>query len=180
MPNVWEDVTGPSLCQGDLLPQCAIPILGPNYGKRAPDEVEDVPLAPTEVIVITQSCDLQPQAGGKSPRAQFVAICPVHTLAAFSARNANYSQPQEREKVRQGRVEGLHMLPSPQNPENNAAALLVVFREIHSLPFAYVSAHADSLGARKRLNSPYLERLSQGFARFFMRVGLPTAIPKFI
>jgi len=29
------------------------------------------------------------------------------------------------------------------------------------------------------LRSPYLEHFSQAFARFFMRVGLPTAIPPF-
>jgi hypothetical protein len=30
-----------------------------------------------------------------------------------------------------------------------------------------------------RLQSPYLEHFSQAFARFFMRVGLPSAVPPF-
>jgi len=29
------------------------------------------------------------------------------------------------------------------------------------------------------LNSPYLEHLSQNFARYFMRVGLPSDLPDF-
>ncbi|MEZ2279409.1 MAG: hypothetical protein ACBR12_21120, partial [Microcoleus sp.] len=35
------------------------------------------------------------------------------------------------------------------------------------------------LNDRWRLKSPYLEHFSQAFARLFMRVGLPSAIPPF-
>ena len=34
-------------------------------------------------------------------------------------------------------------------------------------------------GLRWRLQSPFREHFSQAFARFFMRVGLPAAIPPF-
>jgi hypothetical protein len=57
--------------------------------------------------------------------------------------------------------------------------LVVDFRQIISLPFAYLSRHAEQLGPRWRLQSPYLEHFSQAFARFFMRVGLPSALPPF-
>lgn len=53
------------------------------------------------------------------------------------------------------------------------------FREIHSLPIKYLQAHALKIGNRWRLKSPYLEHFSQAFARFFMRVGLPSAIERF-
>jgi hypothetical protein len=52
-------------------------------------------------------------------------------------------------------------------------------RQIVSLPIAYLRRHAGNLGPRWRLQSPYREHFSQAFARFFMRVGLPTAIPAF-
>jgi hypothetical protein len=39
--------------------------------------------------------------------------------------------------------------------------------------------HAKRLGPRWRLKPPFLEHLSQAFARFFMRVGLPSTIPEF-
>ncbi len=58
-------------------------------------------------------------------------------------------------------------------------ALVVDFRQIYSLPVAYLRRHAGGLGSRWRLQSPYREHFSQAFARFFMRVGLPTAIPSF-
>jgi hypothetical protein len=38
---------------------------------------------------------------------------------------------------------------------------------------------AAALGNRWRLQSPFLEHFSQAFARFFMRVGLPSAVPPF-
>jgi hypothetical protein len=81
--------------------------------------------------------------------------------------------------VLKGRIEGLHLLASPANPENNREALVVDFREIYSLPFGYLLSRAAQLDHRWRLRSPYLEHFSQAFARFFMRVGLPSTIPPF-
>jgi hypothetical protein len=56
---------------------------------------------------------------------------------------------------------------------------IVDFREIYSLPFGYLEKHAANIGSRWRLRSPFLEHFSQIFARFFMRVGLPSSIPEF-
>ena len=47
------------------------------------------------------------------------------------------------------------------------------------LPFSYLTRHAAALGNRHRLQSPFLEHFSQAFARFFMRVGLPSSIPAY-
>jgi hypothetical protein len=57
--------------------------------------------------------------------------------------------------------------------------MTIDFREIYSLPSDYLTDHAISLGTRWRLMSPFLEHFSQAFARFFMRVGLPSTIPEF-
>jgi hypothetical protein len=82
--------------------------------------------------------------------------------------------------VRQGRREGLHLLASPTNPAVSREAVVVNFREIYSLTLGYLERHVAGLGDRWRLQSPYLEHFSQAFARFFMRVGLPAAIPPFV
>ena len=71
------------------------------------------------------------------------------------------------------------MLGSPTQPAVSREAFVVNFREIFSLPIGYLQTHATSLGMRWRLSSPYLEHFSQAFARFFMRVGLPSDIPPF-
>ena len=81
--------------------------------------------------------------------------------------------------VRKGRSPTLHLLASPTEPTDPRAALLVDFRAIYSLPFDYLIRHADQMGARWRLRSPFLEHFSQAFARSFMRVGLPSSVPEF-
>jgi hypothetical protein len=48
------------------------------------------------------------------------------------------------------------------------------------LPYSYLSKHAESLNDRWRLQPPFLEHFSQAFARFFMRIGLPSAIPAYV
>jgi hypothetical protein len=71
------------------------------------------------------------------------------------------------------------MLGCPENPENGRGALVVDFGEIYGLPPAYLKQRARDLGPRWRLASPFLEHFSQAFARYFMRVGLPSSIPDF-
>ena len=53
------------------------------------------------------------------------------------------------------------------------------FGKLLTLRIGHLERHAATLGPRHRLNSPYLEHLSQSFARFFMRVGLPADIPPY-
>jgi len=57
--------------------------------------------------------------------------------------------------------------------------MVVDFRHSYSLPFTLINDISGKLGKRLRLLPPYREHLSQAYARFFMRVGLPIDIPKF-
>jgi hypothetical protein len=166
----WTGVTGEALMQGDYLPRCLVPLFQPDFGRQttAPVAVEE-----RDCVVLTQSCDLE------NDKAAFVALCAVFSLSDFEAVNKQFAQKGAWERVRQGRVEGLHLLASPTEPANNRASFVADFRQIYSLPIAYLRGHADALGPRWRLQSPFLEHLSQSFARFFMRVGLPSAIPAF-
>jgi len=102
-----------------------------------------------------------------------------HSIGRFEEVNPNFKKKGQWEQVRKGRVEGLHLLASPLDPANNRQALVVDFRQIYSLPFSYLTKHAQALGKRHRLQSPFLEHFSQAFARFIMRVGLPSAIPAY-
>jgi len=47
------------------------------------------------------------------------------------------------------------------------------------VPFDFIVDLAKKKGKRLRLLPPYREHLSQAFARFFIRVGLPVDIPQF-
>lgn len=51
--------------------------------------------------------------------------------------------------------------------------------EVYSRPVRYLQRKAAELGPRQRLRLPYLEHVWQGFARFFMRAGLPASIPPY-
>lgn len=172
MTPFWISVSGGALAQGDYLPNCLIPLFHPDFG--ASDAVEDVIVNNDNLIIVTQSCDLA------NAKIGLVALCPIHSLPQFEEVNPRFKKRGEWEAVRKGRIEGLHMLASPTHPENNREALVVNFREIFSLPFGYLTRHAQSLGERWRLQSPFLEHFSQAFARFFMRVGLPSSISPFV
>jgi hypothetical protein len=165
-------IQGPVLAQGDFLSDCLVPSFQPDF-RVAALEPPEIPVAKSDLMIMTQSCDLE---NGKAP---FVALCPIHSLEDFSKFNPRFAKRNERDEVRKGRHEGLHMLPSPINPADNLLALIVDFRQIYSLPVEYLTAHAANCGNRWRLQSPFLEHFSQSFARFFMRVGLPSAIPPF-
>lgn len=171
MNPVWMPYCGSELQQGDLLPGCSVPLVGSDF--RFDDQNGVIDVECRDLIVITQSCDLE------NSKNRLAALCPYSSLAEFEEHSPDFKKKGQWEQVRKGRVEGLHMLASPDNPTNNRSALVVDFREIFSLPIRNLERHADSLGTRQRLQSPYLEHFSQSFARFFMRVGLPAAIPEF-
>ena len=65
--------------------------------------------------------------------------------------------------------------------ENHIREIAIVdFWAVYTVPFGFVEMFADYCGPRLRLQSPYTEHLSQAYARFVMRVGLPSPIPEFV
>lgn len=167
----WVQVSEGALRQGDYLPGCLIPTFGPDFGLSAgPIEVA---ADTADLIVVTQSCDLEQR------KVRLVAACPIFSLAEFEVVNPAFTRKARWNEVLKGRIEGLHLLASPTLPEDNRQALVVDFREIYSLSHEYLADHAARLGPRWRLRPPFLEHFSQAFARFFMRVGLPSTIPEY-
>ena len=83
------------------------------------------------------------------------------------------------EQARRGHFPGLHMLGPCELAGLETDVRLADFRRLFSLPVPFVKQFAAQTGDRSRLLPPYREHLSQAFARFFMRVGLPVDIPKF-
>ena len=171
MESFWVQVADNSLRQGDFLNDCVVPVVPKDFHKNIGDLTE-VPTQLLDLIIITQSCDLV------NEKASMVAMCPVYSLPIFEETNPGF-KGKKWNRVRLGRVEGLHLLASPTAPEENRQALVVDFRQIHSLPIEYLNNHALEQKGRWRLRSPFLEHFSQAFARFFMRVGLPSGVPEF-
>jgi hypothetical protein len=171
--SFWTKVIGKNLAQGDLLPGCLVPQFDSDFGAAGDGAPETLALGEQTLIIVTQSCDLE------NGKVGLVAMCPAHTLEDFEAINPAFKNKDRWENVRKGRVEGLHLLGSLDIPEDNRGSLVVDFGQIFSLPPAYLEKRAEGLGNRQRLDSPYLEHFSQAFARYFMRVGLPSQIPPF-
>jgi hypothetical protein len=124
------------------------------------------------IIVISQSCDLE------QTKVRNVIVAQTYSLDEFETVNPLYEKKGKWNEVVRGRVEALHLLPPTGNSTDARSWILVDFRHIYSLPFGYVERFAEGTGDRWRLQSPYLECLSQAFGRFFMRVALPTDPPK--
>ena len=176
--SFWQVVAAadrePLLAQGDWFPSCPVPTLPDGYPVHGGLAAEaPVRVSRADLIVVTQSCDL---ANAKVTTA---ALCPITPLAECRAAAPQSWSKKVCEQTRRGNQPRFCMLGSPDEPGNPDAALLVDFRQIVALPIEYLNRHAQSLETRRRLRSPYVEHFSQAFARFFMRVGLPTPIPSF-
>lgn len=171
MTSFWTSCQGDQIEQGDYLPSCWVPVVSADFEPQLSEP--EISVGASNLIIVTQSCDLA------NDKIELAALCPMTTLEKWEQLNPEFAKRGVWESVRQGRREGLHMLSAFENAGENRHAFVVDFREIFSLPVTYLRRHADRLGVRWRLQSPFREHFSQAFARFFMRVGLPAAIPPF-
>ncbi len=171
----WFDrIDGDDLEQGDILENC--PVFLPPEDLTLPDP--DKPLnvnfkwEDRDLIVMSQSCDL---AKGR-PKVDDVLLCAVWKRSELT--NTPLAKDDGMEGARQGRFPGFHLLAACGISGFEREVRIVDFRRVYSLPLAFVRNKAMSAN-RIRLLPPYREHLSQSFARFFMRVGLPVDIPSF-
>lgn len=151
--------------QGDLLPNCPVILPPGNLTDILLNVKEGDKLSITsqinfaDLIIMSQSCDL---AHEKIDQVLLCAHFPASSLGK-----------DKREPIRKEQRPALHMLEKCELPGHEFGRQIVDFRHIYTLPKAFVLAFANSLGERVRLQPPYKEHLSQAFARYFMRVGLP-------
>src|SRR5947208_3620989 len=107
----WTEVSGPTIAQGDLLRDCLLPLFVHEPIPSKEPMQQTVKLA--QLMVMTQSCDLENQ------KIEFVALCPINSLTEFEAANPKFAKKGAWENVRKGRIEGLHLLASPDQPDDN-------------------------------------------------------------
>ncbi len=166
----YEVVQGEELEQGDLLMGC--PIINPasDLTFPLPDDYLPVQIEEYDVVVMTQSCDLA------NEKVTDVIVCPHWDLESAGAMNPGIRSKGAIQQVLKGRFARYLMLAGSGDSESRVKVRIVDFGKIFSLPKPYVREFAASGGKRLRLCPPYREHLAQGFARFFMRVGLPQNI----
>lgn len=167
----WFEVVDSSddLLQGDFIKNC--PIMIPP--SEMSDEVVEVRVVEYNVVVMSQSCDLVQR------KLELVLVCPIWPLSEFEKTNPYYENRRGKESLRRGNLPGYHLLNKCEIDGFETDYLVVDFRNVYGVPFDFLMDLVKKRGKRARLLPPYREHLSQSFARFFMRVGLPIDIPSF-
>lgn len=124
-----------------------------------------------DLIVMSQSCDL---VKGREKLDEIV-FCAVWKRSELTD---SLAKVEILEEARKGRLPNVHLIAASTCAGFEREVRIVDFRRVYSLRVQYVRNRAG-LSKRLRLLPPYREHLSQSFARFFMRVGLPIDIPAF-
>lgn len=186
----WYDVVpaAAALSQGDLLFDC--PMLewrddAPDYQSTpgaVPSADPVVAWRRTDVIVLTQACDLEHNKVRTVVLAPHVGIGQYRTAweAWMRARGQNASEKAWKrtcEDIAAGYVWNLSFLDRFDGSARPTDVRVVDFQQVLTAPRTLLEAQLRHAGqVRLRLRPPYVEYLSQSFARFFMRVGLPQPI----
>jgi hypothetical protein len=166
----YEVVEGEKLEQGDLLRACPVVVPALPNGLIEPDVMISAEVLTYDVLVMTQSCDL---ANNKTTE---VILCPHWDLKAAGQIDPLLAFKNSQRAILKGQHYRYTMLAASLETDPSVGIHIVDFGRIFSLPKSFVQQFAAQQGRRLRLLPPYREHLSQSFARFFMRVGLPQDI----
>jgi len=175
MPYPWYEILEEiedNLQQGGFIPNCPILIPPANIQEEKEAEIE---IKEIDSVILSQSCDL---VNGKI---EIVLVCPYYSLTTFLNNLPDDHQgSRARRKVidnlRKGFLPGYHLLNNEDNIEDFTDYQVVDFRNVYGIQFSSLKQIVTNLPSRIRLLPPYREHLSQSFARYFMRVGLPQDI----
>lgn len=168
-----EVINDTSLEQGDIIENCRIIYPGETEYQALLQENPthvDMKYIEYDCIIMSQSCDLE------NDKIKYIILCPITTLQNAMKSFELLKSSSGREQLRQGNIPSYHLLNKFSLKETEDF-YCVSFHNIFSVPKEYLKAHVKNK-KRLRLVSPYKEHLSQSFARYFMRVGLPSGIDK--
>jgi len=177
------------LTQGDLITDC--PLVGWASQQLDLDGgLEDEVLKAAaeavraDVVVMTQACDLE------HGKVENVILCPhvrLHDYRVAWGESMTQRKQNPSEKAWQRHCsdiqDGFHwnltILNEGGDDTLNTEHRIVDFHEVFTVPRTFLEALLLKRGSQRlRLLPPYREHLSQAFARFFMRVGLPVPVSK--
>ena len=165
-----------SITQGDIISKCYIPSPDEGLYQAIVDDVEEiesgVDLQVVNTIILTQACDIE------HDKIDSVVLCSIWPLSTLIEKNQYFRASKARESLRQGKEPAYHLLRDYSSDAITVDFSIVDFHRIYSLPKKYIKQVAKNKTTRLRLLPPYREHLSQAFARYFMRVGLPMDIDR--
>lgn len=170
--NWYENISNSGdLSQGDFIEDCPILKPPPNISL---EEDNDIEIDYINTIILSQSCDLL------NDKIQIVLVCPYITLKYFldnlpENQKSSGAKKKAIDNLRKGYLPGYHLL-NKQEEIGLEDYIVVDFRNVYGVHINNLKEIASNLQNRIRLLPPYREHLSQAFARYFMRVGLPQDI----
>jgi len=175
-PWYEEICNSDNIAQGDIISNCSIPIPNQELFQALLDDGDSinasVDIKCADVIILSQACDVL------NNKVDSIVICPLWSLKKLVDTNSYYNSSKARESLRQGKEPSYHLLNEYESPAIRNDFVVADFHRIYSIPKPYLKKIAEKIHVRLRLLPPYREHLSQAFARYFMRVGLPTDINK--
>ena len=162
-----------SIQQGDFISECPIVIPPKNLSEINQEDSVGISIETFDVIVISQSCDIEQN------NLDIILVCPYYTFDLL-CENFNYNNKSKKKglfnDIKNGRRFSFHMLNKSEEI-GIKDYLIIDFRNIFGINIDVLKNHIITNNhPRIRLAPPYKEHLSQAFAKFFMRVGLPIDI----
>lgn len=175
------------LTQGDLIFDCPVPVWKSQpIDRNGSNLIETLRTSyeflSADLVVLTQACDLE------HGHVQNVTLCPHLPLSDFKidweekCRTANQN-PTPRawnrvcDDLNKGYIWNQTLLKKSDLDEFDMDFRVVDFYQVFTLPKIFIETLTAKRGLKRlRLLPPYREHVSQAFARFYMRVGLPTDI----
>ena len=164
-----DDIT-----QGDIIKGCPVPILKEfdisQEGQNVKAEIKKI-----DGIVLTQSCDIA------NKKVENIILCAITSKSEFEEIHIGLGKTEKEirkniDGIIKGQQNAYHIINNYKSNEFSQDYYIVNFKDIFSVPVTVARATAHNNGKRLRLCPPYREHLSQAFARYFMRVGLPINI----
>ncbi len=193
MSEAWYRAAGAEepLTQGDIIFDCPalswrLSALQPPVGPAAEDLSlgEHLIAEARDLVVMTQACDLE------HSKVISVVLCPHYGLEEFKAaweedQQSRGQHPTAKawrrycDDICEGTIWNLNVLNAHSDAGLAVEHRIVDFHEVFTLPRPVLESLLKVRNvSRPQLLPPYREHLSQAFARFFMRVGLPTPVTK--
>ncbi|MCS5493128.1 hypothetical protein [Curtobacterium flaccumfaciens] len=121
----------------------------------------------SDVVVLTQTCDIPKKAQTT------ILVAEVRRFDDLVALNSGFGTKESRATLAEGIAQAHFLLPPAA--QTAGAWSVVDFRALHVVPKARIERE---IGA-SALAVPYREHLAQSFARFMMRIGLPSTLNEF-
>lgn len=162
------------ITQGDIIKGCPVPILKKFYGDEK-DKIIEAEIEVIDGIIMTQACDI---ANNKIDN---IILCSITSKDEFENSLLLDGKSQKEikknlEGIIRGQQNAYHIINQYKTEDFSQDYYIINFKDIFSIPVELAKTVAQKNGKRLRLCPPYREHLSQAFARYFMRVGLPINI----